>query len=676
MRILKLLLALGSVAGATSITSAVGGNPNPLLTTGDIWAGTTNGAPTNLPAGASGTFLGSNGIGIAPTYQLINYSSLTGTVPTWNQSTTGSAATLTTSRTIATSGDVTGTATNFNGSANISIPTTVSGINGATVPLSKTIVGTNGTGQIVDASAATLANNTTGSAATLTTGRTISLSGAATGASAAFNGSAAATIPVTLTSTITAGGPTGGAATVPIITYNAAGQLTAVSTATITPSAIGAQTSLSGGATNALVKWTGAGSIGNSTLTDNTFVVSTSEQLQSTYAGTTTGPFGLVSKTTAPGVTLWHTGGATDAKIWGIWGDISGSLNFNAYNDAQNTLQSNTILTRTGNLTLPGALNAASEAISGNATVGGTFVSTGFGTVGTRLSIDAAAGVTRRLYFTTSGVMRWGMGANTTAESGSDAGSDFEISARFDGGTEIDKPMTIYRAAGGTMVIRRPIIDSSAGTAISAPLGDISTGTAYKLGSLGIWEPQPGFTTTYSGIYGGGVTPSSTNYALQFDKAGTEADINGSAASGLQVAGTTVAQAIASLLRVTGSFSVSNTATISGAGTSINAPNGDIATGGNFVLSNPTSISGAGVYTQPFSTSNAIQYYDGGGSFTLTAPSATGLAGKKFLICNRAASITGFPTGANAYYAAPGAAVSVGHCVEALSDGTKWLLLP
>jgi hypothetical protein len=45
-------------------------------------------------------------------------------VPTLNQSTTGSAATLTTARTIAITGRVTGTATSFDGSANISIATT------------------------------------------------------------------------------------------------------------------------------------------------------------------------------------------------------------------------------------------------------------------------------------------------------------------------------------------------------------------------------------------------------------------------------------------------------------------------------------------------------------------------------------------------------------------------
>ena len=46
-------------------------------------------------------------------------------------------------------------------------------VNGGTMPLTKTIVGTNGSGQIADASAATLANNTTGSSAKWTTARNL-----------------------------------------------------------------------------------------------------------------------------------------------------------------------------------------------------------------------------------------------------------------------------------------------------------------------------------------------------------------------------------------------------------------------------------------------------------------------------------------------------------------------
>ena len=75
----------------------------------------------------------------------LDYSKLTGTVPTWNQNTTGSAATLTTARNI---GGV-----SFNGSASINLP----GVNaagnqntsGTAAGLSATLaVGSGGTGAV------------------------------------------------------------------------------------------------------------------------------------------------------------------------------------------------------------------------------------------------------------------------------------------------------------------------------------------------------------------------------------------------------------------------------------------------------------------------------------------------------------------------------------------------
>lgn len=61
-------------------------------------------------------------------------------------------------------------------------------INGASIPVSKTIVGTNGSGQLVDASSATLSNNTSGTAANVT--GTVAIANGGTGnttALAAYN---------------------------------------------------------------------------------------------------------------------------------------------------------------------------------------------------------------------------------------------------------------------------------------------------------------------------------------------------------------------------------------------------------------------------------------------------------------------------------------------------------
>ena len=100
-----------------------------------------------------------------------------------NQNTSGNAATATklqTARTIAISGAVTGTATGFDGSADIAIATTA--IDGSKIS----------TGTIPAARIPTLNQSTTGNAATATklqTARTIAISGAVTGTATGFDGS-------------------------------------------------------------------------------------------------------------------------------------------------------------------------------------------------------------------------------------------------------------------------------------------------------------------------------------------------------------------------------------------------------------------------------------------------------------------------------------------------------
>jgi hypothetical protein len=83
---------------------------------------------------------------------------------------------------------------------------------------------------------------TAAAATKLATGRTIGITGDATWTSPSFDGTANVAASLTLASVITAGGPVGGASTVPVITYDAKGRLTAVTTATITPAGIGAAT--------------------------------------------------------------------------------------------------------------------------------------------------------------------------------------------------------------------------------------------------------------------------------------------------------------------------------------------------------------------------------------------------------------------------------------------------
>lgn len=77
------------------------------------------------------------------------------------------------------------------------------------------------------------------------------------------------------------------------------------------------------------------------------------------------------------------------------------------------------------------------------------------------LNINGAAGSTRDVQFKSAGVVRWLFRCNNTAESGSDAGSNFVLNARADGAGSIDEPLTIIRAAGGNITLARPVVGTS-----------------------------------------------------------------------------------------------------------------------------------------------------------------------------------------------------------------------
>lgn len=64
------------------------------------------------------------------------------------------------------------------------------------------------------------------------------------------------------------------------------------------------------------------------------------------------------------------------------------------------------------------------------------------------LAASGAAASFRYTHYDTSGTERWETGADATAESGSNAGSNFYISRRNDDGTAIDQPLTVNRATG------------------------------------------------------------------------------------------------------------------------------------------------------------------------------------------------------------------------------------
>lgn len=164
---------------------------------------------------------------------------------TINANTTGSAATLTTSRTIELTGDVTGSAS-FNGGANATISATIAPnsvelgsdttgnyvgtISGTTDQV--TVTGSGSENAAVTLSLPSTINvNTTGNAGTatkLTTARAISLTGDVTG-TANFDGSASAGIEATLANTAVSPASYGSASAIGTFTVDAKGRLTAAS---------------------------------------------------------------------------------------------------------------------------------------------------------------------------------------------------------------------------------------------------------------------------------------------------------------------------------------------------------------------------------------------------------------------------------------------------------------
>lgn len=144
-----------------------------------------------------------------------------------------------------------------------------------------------------------------------------------------------------ITNTITASGPTGSSSVVPIITYNAQGQLTTVSTATITPSSISAvpttrsiitsSTMLTGGGDLTADRTLNLASIANNTVIGNvsgssaTPIALSQAQLQ-TLVGV--GRYNTSQFTSSDSAWVSGTGGDTGYYVMTISGATHGRGNF------------------------------------------------------------------------------------------------------------------------------------------------------------------------------------------------------------------------------------------------------------------------------------------------------------------------------------------------------------
>ena len=94
-------------------------------------------------------------------------------------------------------------------------------------------------------------------------------------------------------------------------------------------------------------------------------------------------------------------------------------------------------------------------ALSGATFTGDTTVSKASPTLGVNatsgdpiITIDGAAGTLRSVRFRTGTSLRWLFGASSTAESGSDAGSDFRLRRHNDAGAGVSDPFFVWRNTG------------------------------------------------------------------------------------------------------------------------------------------------------------------------------------------------------------------------------------
>jgi hypothetical protein len=212
-------LTSGDVTTALGFTPYNATNPNSYIALSSAITGYTAGANTALAA--TDTLLAALG-------KLQGQVTARGTGTVTSVGGTGTVSGLSLLGTVTTSGNLTlgGTLSvlpsNF---ASQTLKTFLAAPNAANgVPTFRTIVASD---------VPTLNQNTTGSAATLTTGRTIAITGDLTYTSPAFNGSANITAAGTLATVNSNVGSFGSSTNIPVVTVNAKGLVTAVTTATV-----------------------------------------------------------------------------------------------------------------------------------------------------------------------------------------------------------------------------------------------------------------------------------------------------------------------------------------------------------------------------------------------------------------------------------------------------------
>ena len=142
---------------------------------------------------------------------------------------------------------------------------------------------------------------------------------------------------------------------------------------------------------------------------------------------------------------------------------IKGLLNNSDASEARSSLGLGSIATQNSNAYLP----------SGGGTLTGDLM-INKGAADAFSVIRSNAGFNRSLLFNSGTLSRWGIGANSTTESGSNVGSNFIINRYSDAGSLIDAPFSINRTSGLVSV-------GAGGLSVS---GQVSANTLAVTGSV------------------------------------------------------------------------------------------------------------------------------------------------------------------------------------------------
>lgn len=117
------------------------------------------------------------------------------------------------------------------------------------------------------------------------------------------------------------------------------------------------------------------------------------------------------------------------------------------------------------------------------------------------LNQNTAAGANGRMFWQSGGINRWAAGKNSTAESGSNAGSDWQLWAYDDSGNFLRNPLTVTRSSGNVQIGTGLIVtNSGAIVSTGVGLGSVS-GNTRGTGAIDLQINRAAATQVASGSY-------------------------------------------------------------------------------------------------------------------------------------------------------------------------------